>query len=83
MAWRICCILVIALSIFSFTPAVVPAGVFEPTLFGMPRTLWLGLLVSLAYVGLTLAGAFSHPGIRRDVSESLLRDPRQDEGIEP
>jgi len=66
MAWRICIVLFFALSIFTFTPAVIPAGVAEPFVLGLPRTLWMGLLVSFAYAGLALAAALLHPGRQQE-----------------
>jgi integral membrane sensor domain MASE1 len=41
----------------TFSPLVIPEGVDTPWLFGMPRTLWAGILVSLCLLGLTLASA--------------------------
>ena len=48
----------IALSIFTFTPFVLSQNEYLPTLFGMPRTLWVGILIAFAMVGVTLVGGF-------------------------
>ena len=57
-AWRVCCALAILLSILTFTPLVMPVSEPEPFLFGMPRTLWAGYLVSLGFFFLTLWGTY-------------------------
>lgn len=57
-AWRLCCLLALALAGVTFTPLVIPPGVADPFLWGMPRTLWLGLFISLGFFLLTLWGTF-------------------------
>ncbi len=59
--WRVCCGLAVALSIFAFTPFVLTPGVHVPELFGVPRTLWIGILVAFALVAVTFAGGTVHP----------------------
>ncbi len=52
--------LAVVVSALTFTPLVIPAGVPEPWVLGMPRTLWAGVLVTMALVFLTyLATRFS------------------------
>ena len=63
--WKVCCALVIVLATLAFTPLVIPAGRYEPLLLGMPRTLWTGLLIAWAIVGLTCVGAL----VRTDDSD--------------
>lgn len=54
--WTIYGVVVLLLSVISFTPLVIPYGVAEPYFLGLPRTLWAGLLLSLCiYVVLVLA----------------------------
>ncbi len=54
--WTIYGVVVLILSVISFTPLVIPYGVAEPYFLGLPRTLWAGLLISLSiYVILVLA----------------------------
>ena len=65
IVWKLCCCLVVLLAGLAFTPLVIPADVFEPLLFGMPRTLWAGLLIAWAIVGLTCLGA----SVRTDDSD--------------
>lgn len=49
-------------SLLAFTPLVIPSGVTEPWLLGMPRTLWTGILITIALVFLTfLAARYSPP----------------------
>ena len=55
--WTICKILFIVLSIVTFTSIVIPAEQTNPTLYGLPRTLWVGLLISLSFIVLTILGS--------------------------
>jgi hypothetical protein len=57
-AWRICCLVAVLLVALTFTPLVLIPDEIEPTLLWMPRTLWLGMLISLGFFLLTLWGAF-------------------------
>ena len=56
--WRTCCQLAVLLASLTFTPIVLVPDKIEPILMGMPRTLWLGMLISLGFFVLTLWGAF-------------------------
>lgn len=60
--WKICCAAAIGLSILTFTPWVIGPDKVHPYLFGMPRTLWAGILITIAFVVLTAIGANVHPG---------------------
>jgi hypothetical protein len=55
--WRLCCLCSILLSFLAFTPVVIPSKTIEPFVFGMPRTLWAGLLISLGLMVVTIVGA--------------------------
>jgi hypothetical protein len=57
-AWRLCCALAVFLAALTFTPLVIPIGQAEPFVWGLPRTLWAGLLISLGFFVLTLWGTF-------------------------
>ena len=48
--------------IISFTPVVVPKNTYQPQLFGMPYSLWMGLLVTILLVVLTYIATRVHPG---------------------
>ncbi len=61
--WKWCCIGAILLSAITFTPLIIPQGVFTPTLLGIPYTLWTGFLITVALVVLTFIGTRVHPGI--------------------
>ena len=56
--WRTCCLLAVILAALTFTPIVLVPNEIEPILMGMPRTLWLGMLISFGFFLLTLWGAF-------------------------
>ena len=54
--WIVYAVIVCSLAALSFTPLVIPYGVSDPYLFGLPRTLWGGMLISIGiYVILVLA----------------------------
>ena len=61
LGWRLCCIGFIALSIVAFTSLVIPAGVYDPFLLGMPLTLWRGVLVVVGFVLLAAIGSYFQP----------------------
>lgn len=48
--WRFCCAGFFLLSAAAFTPLVIPKDVDTPYLFGMPRTLWAGISISIGLV---------------------------------
>ncbi len=64
--WKICIGLALLLTILTFTPLVIPAGVYKPILFGLPYTLWTTILVTILYVVLTFVGSRVHPGRNTD-----------------
>ena len=60
--WRLCCTAAILLVALSFTPLVIRPGVFTPKLFGIPYTLWAGILIAIGLVVLTFIAVRVHPG---------------------
>ncbi|MCB0607306.1 MAG: hypothetical protein H6562_15055 [Lewinellaceae bacterium] len=60
--WTLVRILFLLLTILTFTPFVIPKGVFKPELLGMPYTLWMGILINLLMVALVWWGTRVHPG---------------------
>ena len=50
-------ILAVLLAVACFTPFLIPKGVYTPMLFGLPYTLWLGILVTIAFIILTWIAA--------------------------
>jgi hypothetical protein len=60
--WKFCYIAVLSITILIYTPLVTPNHQFEPKLIGIPYTLWVGLLVTLVLLFLTIIGSFVHPG---------------------
>ena len=60
--WKFCCSTVLAIAVLTFTPLVTPDHQFEPSLWGMPYTLWVGLLVTLILLFITIIGSLVHPG---------------------
>ena len=64
--WRVAVVAVIMLSALSFTPLVLNPNGTEPTLLGMPHTLWAGMAVAFLLVALTVVGAYVHPDSETD-----------------
>lgn len=59
--WRLCYLGVVVLSVLTFTPLVLPLGTHTPEMFGVPYTLWTGILVAVALVGLTYVATQVYP----------------------
>ena len=51
--------LFLGIVIFTFSPVVIPSGESGPWLFGMPRTLWMGIGISFCLAFLTLWAALN------------------------
>ena len=62
LIWKLCQWGVVLLSVITFTPLVIPAYTYLPEIFGLPYTLWMGILLSLGYTVLILIGIRVHPG---------------------
>jgi len=60
--WRICTALVILLAVLTFTPLIIPTGVYKPMILGIPYSLWTSFLITVALVAITYLGAKVHPG---------------------
>jgi len=60
--WNICAALVVILSVLTFTPLIIPEGVYKPMLLGIPYSLWTSILITVLLVALTYVGAKVHPG---------------------
>ncbi|NJB85103.1 hypothetical protein GGR26_000848 [Lewinella marina] len=60
--WRLCCSLATILMILAFTPVFLPTATLGPSLFGLPYTLWAGILLCLVMVILTYLATLVHPG---------------------
>lgn len=59
--WRLSYTSVFILSVLTFTPLVIPIGQHEPMVFGIPYTLWTGVLVTIGLVGLTYMATRVYP----------------------
>lgn len=58
--WRILRTLAIILCLLTFTPLVIPRGVYKPELFGVPYSLWTSFLITVTLVVLTYLGTKVH-----------------------
>jgi hypothetical protein len=52
--WSLCVTLVILIIILTFSPLITGKGKIEPFLFGLPYTLWTGILLTIVLVIITL-----------------------------
>jgi membrane protease YdiL (CAAX protease family) len=59
--WRLACIAVVLLVVITFTPLIVPHGVYTPEILGLPYTLWTGILIAMLLVMLTFIGSWVYP----------------------
>jgi len=60
--WTICVVLVVVLIVIGYTPIMIPKGVYKPMILGIPYSLWLSFIITVALVTLTYIGAKVHPG---------------------
>jgi hypothetical protein len=60
--WRACVILVVVLIVVAYTPLMLPHGIYKPAIFGIPYSLWVSFLITVALVVLTYIGSKVHPG---------------------
>jgi len=67
--WRILRTLVIILCLLTFSPLIIPVGVFKPELFGIPYSLWTSFLITVLLVLLTYLGTRMHYGIDEEEVE--------------
>jgi len=67
--WRICVAFVVVLILITFTPLVIPVGVYKPMFLGIPYSLWVCFIITAALVFLTYIGAKVHPGIDEEEEE--------------
>jgi len=68
--WRICTALVVLLVIITYTPIIIPGGVYKPMVLGLPYSLWTSMLITGALVLITYIGSKVHPG--KDEEEEQL-----------
>ena len=59
--WKLCIAGMVLLSILTFTPLIIPPGVTEPVIGGVPRTLWSSILIYVAMVVITYIGTRVYP----------------------
>ncbi len=59
--WKICIGAIGLLCVLSFTPLVIPPNVADPSLLGVPRTLWAGILIYGVIVVETFIATLVHP----------------------
>lgn len=60
--------MIIIISILVFTPVITSNGEYNPELFGMPYTLWTGMIVYILLVSLNVIGVSVHSKIYKEVN---------------
>lgn len=65
-------------TILTFTPLVIPTGIYQPKLIGMPYTLWMGILMSIIMVLLVLFGTLVHPGRNGETKKLIAKQDFED-----
>ncbi len=68
--WRICTALVVLLVIITYTPLIIPGGVYKPMVLGIPYSLWTSFLITAALVLITYVGSKVHPGKDEEEEQS-------------
>lgn len=56
LIWKLCVGAVLLIIIFTFSPLVIAPGKIDPFLFGLPYTLWVGIVLTILLVIITLIG---------------------------
>ncbi len=59
--WNICVISVILIIAITFSPLIIYPGKINPSVFGLPFTLWISILTTIALVVLTYFGGRVSP----------------------
>ncbi len=67
--WKLCVTTALILVIITFTPLVTPHDIYEPKLFGLPYTLWVGILITIGLVVLTFVAARIHQPNKEGIKE--------------
>ena len=57
----IICFAALILVVITFTPLVIPYGVYKPEFLGLPYSLWVGILISIGLVVLTFIATRIYP----------------------
>ncbi len=60
----------VLLCIITFTPLVTPYGIYKPMLFGVPYTMWMGVIITVLLVLFTYLGTKVHPGMGGEEDEA-------------
>jgi len=60
--WKVCILVVMLLTVLGYTPLMIPKGIYKPMIAGIPYSLWVSILITVALVVLTYIGSRVHPG---------------------
>ncbi len=59
--WKFCVVSVIVIIALTFSPLIIASGKIHPFLFGLPYTLWTGIVLTILLVILTLIAGNALP----------------------
>jgi heme A synthase len=59
--WNICVISVILIIAITFSPLIIAPGKINPSVYGLPFTLWISILTTIALVIFTYIGGLVSP----------------------
>ncbi len=59
--WQFCVAAVIVIIAITFSPLVIAPGKIQPFLFGLPYTLWIGIVLTIVLVVITLIAGNALP----------------------
>jgi len=59
--WKLTAIISLLLAVVTFSPLVIPYNVYVPELFGLPYTLWTGILMSFLMLANTILAIIVQP----------------------
>ncbi len=64
--WKLCVAAVVLIVIVTFSPLITGKGKIQPFLFGLPFTLWMGILLTICLVAITYIGGTVLPDEEED-----------------
>jgi len=61
LLWQLCVAAVILIIVVTFSPLIIAPGKIDPSVLGMPFTLWTSIITTIALVVLTYLGGRVSP----------------------
>jgi len=64
--WKLSVASVILIILITYSPLVIPSGKYQPTVFHLPYSLWLSILLTILLVIMTYLGGKAIPDKEED-----------------